>query len=350
LITLPARRVFRPDGSLRPGAVVLEGDRVAAVLDDPGPYPPDRTLAPGLVDLQVNGLGRWGVWAGDLAEIGAALAAAGTTSWCPTLTSRGLAAYPEWFAAHPAPAPGELGVHLEGPFLSPRRAGAHRVEFLQAPNLSFLARLPERVRVVTLAPELPGALEAVTLLHARRVTVALGHSDAGYDEGVAAAGAGAGLVTHVFNAMTPLHHRDPGLAGAALADDRLVPCVIGDGVHVHPAVLALVLRAGPAVLVSDAVATTAVHLEGGAARLPDGTLAGSVITLADAVRTAASAGVPLGVALAAATSTPAEAVGRADLGCLEPGARADVIAFGPSLDVQQVWVGGELAASVRSVQ
>jgi len=101
-------------------------------------------------------------------------------------------------------------VHLEGPFLSPHRAGAHRVEVLQAPDLAFLTALPARVRLVTLAPELPGALDAVAALRARGVTVALGHSDAGYDEAVAAADAGARLVTHVFNAMAPLHHRAPG--------------------------------------------------------------------------------------------------------------------------------------------
>jgi N-acetylglucosamine-6-phosphate deacetylase len=349
LVALAAQRVLRPDGSLRPGVVVLEGGQVAAVRDDVGPHPPDRTLSPGFVDLQVNGLGRWDVGAGQLAPLGAALAAAGTTSWCPTLTSRPLPAYAAWFAANPDAAPGELGVHLEGPFLSPRRAGAHPVEALRAPDASFLAGLPARVRLVTLAPELPGALDAIGGLRARGVTVALGHSDATYDLAVAAVEAGASLVTHVFNAMAPLHHRSPGLAGAALADDRLVPCVIGDGVHVHPAVLSLVLRAGPAVLVSDAVATAGLHVVDGAARRPDGTLAGSVITLADAVRTAVGAGVPLGVALTAATRTPAEAIGRPDLGGLRPGAPGDVVALGPSLELLGVWVGGQPAARERSV-
>ena len=311
------------------------------MLDDAGAEPPDRTLAPGRIDLLVNGQGQWDVGSGALAALGAALAAAGTTSWCPTLTSRPLPDYAAWFAANPGAAPGELGVHLEGPFLSPHRAGAHRVEVLQAPDLAFLTALPARVRLVTLAPELPGALDAVAALRARGVTVALGHSDAGYDEAVAAADAGARLVTHVFNAMAPLHHRAPGLAGAALADDRLVPCVIGDGVHVHPAVLSLVLRAGPAALVSDAVSTAGLRVEGGVARLPDGTLAGSVITLADAVRTTVAAGVPLNVALMAATRNPADAVGRPDIGRLGTGNRADVVAFDRDLRVMEVWVGGE---------
>jgi N-acetylglucosamine-6-phosphate deacetylase len=345
--TLAAQRVLRPDGSLRPGVVVLEDGQVADVLEHAGPLPPDRTLSPGLVDVQVNGLGPWDVGAGDLGPLGAALAAAGTTSWCPTLTSRPLPAYAAWFAAHPDPAPGEIGVHLEGPFLSPDHAGAHRLDVLQPPDLAFLAELPARVRLVTLAPELPGALEAIAALHAHGVTVALGHSGASYEQAVAAAEAGAGLVTHVFNAMGPLHHRAPGLVGAAIADDGLVPCVIGDAVHVHPAVLSLVLRAGPAVLVSDAVSSGGLRLADGAARLPDGTLAGSVITLADAVRTTVGAGVPLNVALTAATRTAADALGRPDLGRLGTGARADVVAFDRDLRVTDVWVGGEAAARLR---
>ena len=168
------------------------------------------------------------------------------------------------------------------------------------------------------------------------------------------------MVTHTFNAMGPLHHRRPGLAGAALTDERLTPAVIGDGVHTHPAVLKLVLTIGPAVLVSDSVATGRPSdrslpegspsggprlpdgtLAGGA-RLPDGTLAGSVITLADAVRIAVhEAGVPLGVALTAATSTPADLIGY-DGGRLRPGGRADLVAFDPGLVLSRVWVGGQV--------
>jgi N-acetylglucosamine-6-phosphate deacetylase len=339
-LILAARRVLRPDGSLGPGTVVIEGGQVADVLDDAGSEAPDRTLSPGLVDLQVNGLGDRDVAAGDLAALGEALAAAGTTSWCPTLTSRPLPAYGEWLGAHPDPAPGEVGLHLEGPFLAAARAGAHPRDVLRAPDRDFLASLPARVRIVTLAPELPGALEAIGLLRAAGVTVALGHSDASYEEAVAAAAAGASLVTHVFNAMAPLHHRSPGLAGAALADRRLVPAVIGDGVHVHPAVVALVLRSGPAVLVSDSVSTRGLRVEGGAARLADGTLAGSLVTLADAVRTAVAAGIPLALALTAATGVPADVIGRPDLGRLARGAPADIVAFGPSLEVEAVWVAG----------
>jgi N-acetylglucosamine-6-phosphate deacetylase len=344
-LRLTARRVLRPDGSLRPGAVVVADGRIAAVEDlAPGERAPDRTLSPGLVDLQVNGYGDVDLWAADAAAVdrlGRELAARGTTGWCPTLTSRLLPAYARWFADHPDPAPGEVGLHLEGPFLS--RAGAHRADALRPPDLGWLAGLPARVRMVTLAPELPGALEAVALLAPDHV-VSLGHSHATLEEASQAADRGATAVTHVFNAMPPLDHRRPGLAGAALADDRLTPGVIGDGVHVHPALLRLVLRAKPAALVSDSVAwdRPGLAVDGGAARLADGTLAGSVVTLAEAVRVAVRhAGVPLATALAAASTHPALLLGEHDRGGLRPGARADVVAFDPDLVVSEVWVAGQ---------
>jgi N-acetylglucosamine-6-phosphate deacetylase len=341
---LAARRVLHPDGSLRPAVVVVDGTRIAAV-EPPGPDddPADVTLSPGLVDLQVNGFGDHDVWSEpSLEPLGRRLAASGTTAWCPTLTSRHLPEYGAWLAAHPAPGFGEVGLHLEGPFLSV--AGAHRREALRPPDLPWLAALPPRIRIVTLAPELPGGLDAVGLLTERGVAVALGHSGATFEEATAAADRGARLVTHVFNAMTALGHRAPGLAGAALTDRRLTPMVIGDGVHVHPAVLGLVLGGRSAIVVSDAVAWHRSGLEvvAGAARLADGTIAGSVVTLAGAVRVAVlGAGVALETALMAATAVPAGVLGLADRGRLVPGSRADLVAFGPDLSVAGVWVGGE---------
>lgn len=341
MIRVTGARVLRPDGSLRAGTVTLDGPVVAAVEDPPAGEPvPDLTVAPGLVDLQVNGLDDLDVWTSDpaaLDRLGARLAAAGTTAWCPTLVSHPLGDYADWFAAHPHPAPGEVGVHLEGPFLS--RPGAHRPELLGPPDLAWLAALPPRVRIVTLAPELPGAREAIATL-APGTVVSIGHSEATYDEAVLAAAAGARLVTHVFNAMPPFGHRRPGVVGAALTDERLTPAVIGDGVHVHPAALALVLRTGRAVLVSDSVAAGHLVVDGGAARLPDGTLAGSVVVLAEAVRVAAAA-TDLATALLAATAHPAGVLGLADRGRLSPGTRADVVAFDADLRVVQVWAGGE---------
>jgi N-acetylglucosamine-6-phosphate deacetylase len=346
-VRLSARRVLRPDGSLRPGTITFDGATITAVEDLGGRSAPDVVLAPGLIDLQVNGAAALDVWAStaeDLDDLGRWLAAHGTTAWCPTLTSRPLDAYARWFAAHQHPATGELGVHLEGPFLT--RSGAHRAaDLLATVDGGWLAALPERVRIVTLAPELPGALDAVRELAARGVVVALGHTEAGYELASDAAAAGARLVTHVFNAMPPLGSRQPGLPGAALTLDALVPAVIGDGVHVHPATLRLVLQSGPAVLVSDAVAwdRPGLVIDGGAARLPDGTLAGSVITMVDAVRVAVRrSGIGLGAALVAASATPAAVLGFHERGRIALGARADLIELDPDLRLMRVWAGGSV--------
>lgn len=344
---LSGRRVLRPDGSLRPGTVTIDGATIVAVDDAAAGSLPDVTLAPGLLDLQVNGAAAVDVWsatADQLDRLGAWLAARGTTGWCPTLTSRPLADYAVWLDEHAGRATGELGLHLEGPFLT--RAGAHRPDsLLGTVDRPWVTGLPDRVRIVTLAPELPGALAAISELRDRGVAVALGHTEATYDTACRAAAAGARVVTHVFNAMAPLGSREPGLAGAALTRADLTPAVIGDGIHVHPAVLGLVLHSGPAVLVSDSVAWERPGLDTrtGAARLPDGTLAGSIITAVDAVRVAVqAAGVGLDVALTAATATPAAILGCGERGRLAPGMRADLIELDGDLRVRRVWAGGNL--------
>lgn len=355
---LPAARVLAPDGLVGPAAVVLDGGRVTGVEPVTGTVP-DRTLAPGFVDLQVNGLddvdvadagGRW-------PRLDALLAAGGVTTWCPTLVTAPLDDYPDRLTAIAAAAdrsaagrPAIAGAHLEGPFLG-GRPGAHPVDLLRPLDLDWLAALPEVVRLVTLAPELAGAPDAVRLLRRKGVAVSLGHSAATPGQVGACVEAGATLVTHLFNGMPPLHHRDPGLAGTALLDDRLTACVIGDGVHVAPAAVALAFRCKPAgrvALVSDAIAWrrpvhagAAVTLVDGAARLADGTLAGSAVTLDAAVRTAVAGGVALADALVAASATPAGAIGCTDRGRLVPGARADLVALDPDLAVAGTWVAGE---------
>jgi N-acetylglucosamine-6-phosphate deacetylase len=356
---LPAARVLAPEGLVGPAVVVVDSGRVAAVEPVAGPVP-ERTLAPGLVDLQVNGLDDVDV-AGALDEdwsrLDGLLAAGGVTTWCPTLVTAPLEAYPARLEALAAAAarrgggrPAIAGAHLEGPFLG-GRPGAHPVGLLRPIDLDWLAALPDVVRLVTLAPELDGAAEAVRLLRRRGVAVSLGHSAATPAQVAVCVEAGATLVTHLFNGMPPLHHRDPGLAGTALLDDRLTACVIGDGVHVAPTAVALAFRCKPpgrVALVSDAVAWrarehagAAIALVDGAARLADGTLAGSAVTLDAAVRTAVAGGVPLADALVAASATPAAAVGCTDRGRLVPGARADLVALGPDLDVEATWVAGE---------
>ncbi|HEX7165426.1 MAG TPA: N-acetylglucosamine-6-phosphate deacetylase [Acidimicrobiales bacterium] len=367
---LRASTVVTSDGVLEPGEVVVDAGTVVAVRPVPDgarASVPDRILCPGFVDLQVNGMDDVDCAAArsdaDWARIGDLLSSSGVTSWCPTLVTAPLDAYPariarvrEAMARQLAPAtaptlvPSILGVHLEGPFLG-GAPGAHPREWLAPIDLDWLRALPlgDVVRVVTLSPELAGATDAIALLASRGVLVSVGHSTATYEQAGAAADAGARLVTHLFNGMGPLHHRAPGLVGAALSDDRLAPSLIADGVHVHPAALRAAARAkgsGGWVLVTDAVAWRSWRLAGrevtvrdGGPRLPDGTLAGSSLTMDAALRRMVhECGIPLPDAVAAASTTPARLVGAADRGALAAGRRADVVTLSPDLDVIDVTI------------
>jgi len=313
----------------------------------------DALLVAGFVDLQVNGIGGDDLATASLDGWQRAqrrLLAAGTTAFCPAFVSAPLDAYPGRLAAaaaarsaasKPGDLPVVLGAHLEGPFLG-AAPGAHDPDTVRAADLAWLEELldacPGEVAVVTLAPEADPELAATRLLVDRGVRVALGHTTATYDQCRAAADAGATLVTHLFNAMGPFHHRAPGIVGAALDDDRLVPSLIADLVHVHPAALRMASRASARTfLVSDAVAG-----HGPVARRPDRTLAGSTITLAAALRNAVAVGIPIARALDWVSRIPAEVLGLTDRGRLEPGARADIVALDPStLAVRAVWLAGE---------
>ena len=368
---LSAARVVTPAGVHEPGSIVIEDGRIVSV-ERGATSPADVTLAPGFVDLQMNGLGPVDVGTADVSvwpELDRRLVAAGVTAWCPTLVSSPLGAYDEPLATIAAAAarpdgagrPAVLGAHLKGPFLG-GAPGAHRREHLVPFDRGWLARVCERwpVRLVTLAPELPGAPDVVRDLVRSGVTVALGHSTASYDEAMAAVDAGARLVTHCFNGMTPLHHREPGLVGVALSDDRLAVSLIADLVHVHPAALAIAFCAkgpGGVVLVTDAVATDRDD-DTDAPRLPDGTLAGTALTMDRAVANAVGrAGVPLVEAIRAASTAAAELVDAPDRGRLAAGCRADLVMLDADLRVVATWIGGEQvfeaggnAGEVRSSQ
>jgi N-acetylglucosamine-6-phosphate deacetylase len=256
-----------------------------------------------------------------------------------------------------------LGAHLEGPFLNPKRRGAHPEHLLRDPDRALFDRLLDAaggaLRLLTLAPELPGALELIAAARAAGVAVSIGHTDATYEEALRGIEAGATFGTHLFNGMRPLAQREPGVIGALLRDDRVVAGLIADGVHVHPAVLSLVYRTkGPSrvALVTDAMAAAAtalisftlgraeVAVRDGACFLPDGTLAGSVLTMNEAVRRMRDlAGVPLADAIEMATATPARVLGmEREIGVLAPGAYADVLTLDRDLNVQEVFVGGEI--------
>lgn len=355
-----AARVLTPAGWTGPAVVELDGDRIGAVHPSADEQP-DRTIVPGFVDLQVNGIGADDVAQADGSDwdrLDAALLAQGVTTWCPTLVTAPLDSYGAALAriaaadARPLtrPRPAIAGVHLEGPFLG-GAPGAHRRELLRPVDLDWIRGLPAHVRIMTIAPELAHAREAIVALADQGVLASLGHSTATFDQAVAAATAGARLVTHLFNGMAPMHHRMPGLAGAALVEPALVPSVIADLVHVHPAALRTAFAARRhlgIVLVTDAVAWRSarlgrarIELRDGAPRLADGTLAGSALTMDAAVRNVAGAGVPLADAVIAASTTPAHRLGLYDRGLIAPGLRADLVALDPHLAVREVWVGGD---------
>src|SRR5581483_7800934 len=326
--SIAASRVVTPSGVLEDAEVEVDGDRIAAVRSSTGACP-ERWLVPGFVDLQVNGIDDVDVTdadGGDWARLDALLLAQGVTTWCPTLVTMPLPAYAAPLARiagaslrSPAGRPHIAGAHLEGPFLG-GAPGAHQQEHLSPIDLAWLAGLPDVVKVVTLAPELADAPTAITELAGRGVLVSVGHTTASYEQVVAAADAGARLVTHLYNGMGGLHHRRPGAVGAALADSRLATSLIADLVHVHPAALrvAFAAKGDHAVLVTDAVAWNRPSHAGqpigqgpdGAPRLTDGTLAGSALTMDAAVRNVVhAAGVAVEDAITAASTTPARLLG-----------------------------------------
>jgi N-acetylglucosamine-6-phosphate deacetylase len=358
-LTLGCARILNGEGgqSAGPAWVTVADGRIVAT--GAGAPPPgavdlgDALLAPGFVDLQVNGTGECDFATGSVPEIVVAvdaLVARGTTGLLLTLCSAPLERYDallERAAAVRAARPEVvLGVHLEGPFLG-GAPGAHPPAVLRPADLAFVRHVTDTygdlVRVVTLAPEADAGLAATRELSARGVVVALGHSTVDFAGARAAADAGARMVTHLFNGMAPLHHRAPGLAGAALDDTRLVPSIIADFVHVHPALVKLALTArADAVLVTDAVATAAPVVErDGAVYLPGGTLAGSTLTMDAVVRNVVGLGVAPARAVRHAGANPARVLGSSDRGRVAPGARADLVALDPAtFEVRAVWVGG----------
>lgn len=349
-----------PDRLLEPGVVEIDDvGRIATVGPATGRVE-DRTVVPGLIDLQANGHDDIDVGhaqGGDWDRLDELLVAQGVTAWCPTLVTAPLDRYAAPLARMAAAATREgtrpeiLGAHLEGPFLG-GKPGAHPTGWIVPVDRAWLDALPTGIAVLTLAPECPGASEAVRWGVERGVVVAVGHSAAGSDEVHATIDAGATLVTHLFNGMSGIDHRRPGVAAAALADDRVTTSVIADLVHVHPEVVGLAFRCKPRgriVLVTDAVAWRGeqvsglgLHHDGTAPRLADGTLAGSALTLDRAVANVVRhSGVDVVDAVFAATTAPADLVGRSDIGRIEVGARADLVALDADLACTATWIAGE---------
>ena len=361
-------------GVLEPGYLSVQGGVIAEVGEGPPPRAPDLdlgtgVLVPGLVDLQVNGY--YGVDLADCDPAGWALVArrlpeTGTTAFLPTFITAPVSALATELRSAAkvteAVTAGArvLGVHLEGPFLSPARAGAHRRDWIVPPSPGPVTELLEAgqglLRLMTLAPEADGALAAISMLTAAGVLVSVGHSDATAAEVAAGAAAGARMVTHLFNAQRGLHHREPGVVGQALTDHRLTSGLIADLSHVSAAACAIAFAAAPGriCLVTDAAACAGMPpgryllggqpvdlpAGGGAPVRPGGTLAGSALRMDQAVGNAVAVGLGLPESVAAASRIPADLIGRPDLGRLAAGAAADLAWLGDDLRTRATWVSG----------
>ena len=361
---MPDRLLIRGLAST-PRAISVAGGRILALDNqaaaaDEGITTIDGTgltAHPGFIELQVNGIEGLDFTAdpGSIPLAGPALARHGITAYLPTIVTaprgRVETALDVLANVHEVEGAVPIGLHLEGPFISPARRGAHDPAHLRDPDLDEIRGwLAGGARIVTLAPELPGALEAVAAIAAAGGIASIGHTDADAETTASAVDAGARYATHLFNAMPPLDHRSPGPVAAVLADDRVTVGVIADGVHLDPRVLALVARAarGRISIVSDAVATglggrPLTHDPEGGARLADGRLAGGTHGLDHGVRTfAAVAGST--AAIAAVTEVPARLLGLVDgRGFIRVGGRADIVLLTDDLEVAATIVGGRVA-------
>lgn len=374
-----AARVIADGQVLVPGYARIRGGTVSEVGSG---TPADAdivldtgVLAPGLVDLQLNGA--FGVDLVDAspsqwADVVAKLPATGCTAFVPSYITAPVGTLVDGIERYrsvrekldeTAGAARTLGVHLEGPFLSARRRGAHRLDNLTDPSKQHVDALlaagaDDALAYVTLAPERHGALDAIRRLRDAGVRVAVGHSDATEDVVRAAADAGATIITHLFNAQRPFNHRDPGVVGAGLTDERFALGLIADLHHATPTAVRLAFAAatGRIALVTDAVSALGmpagqyvlggevVHLEQGRPPLRiDGTIGGSALAIDEAVANAVACGVDPVTAVEAASRVPADALGRTDIGRIASGAAADLVWLSDDLRTRATWIAGVLA-------
>lgn len=340
-----------------PCDIYVEGSKIGRI----SPHDPSATgedfggaeAIPGLVDIHTHGCAGHDTMDGEFAAMCRFLAVNGTTSWCPTTMTmdmdsirRALSADTDHEGAN------ILGFHLEGPYISPEFKGAQNERFIKPPDIEEFDYLPN-VSIVTLAPELEGSIEFISKC---RSVVSIGHTAADYDTCIEAIDAGAVCLTHTFNAMPPIHHRDPGPIGAA-AERGIYAQVICDGLHLHKAAVLMLYRLfGPErmVLISDSMRATGlsdgeyefggqtIRVTEGVARTTDGAIAGSTSTLWQCVNVAArDFGIPFEDAVRMATLTPAQLIGADSKGRLEEGCDADIIILKPDRSLDRVMIGGK---------
>jgi N-acetylglucosamine-6-phosphate deacetylase len=389
MIFLADADVVLPDRLMSFATVVIDGDRILDVMREaPAPSPGDlrfdlrhHTVVPGFVDVHVHGVEGTDTLdgAGAIQRIGSRLPRYGVTAFCPTSVACApddlrtmLAAVRTARFARPAGSCRVLPAHLESNFINPQYRGAQPLECLRVPVgpapegeftgeaiLTEIAAARPDVGIVTIAPEVDGALPLIRTLTAHGHHVSLGHSGASYEQALEGISAGARQATHLFNRMTPIGHRAPGLAGAVLDHDDVAAEIICDGVHVHPSMVRVALAAkSPSRIMAITDGTAGAGLPPGsratlggrpiavreAAYLDDGTLAGSVLTMDRAFGLLVSVmGLSPVDAATVCSTTPARTLGLQGFGVIAPGAMADLAVLASDLTVTQTWIGGELA-------
>ena len=353
-LEITCNQFFDGDTLTGPHRVVLGADGSVECITPFSGSPDVPILSPGFVDIQMNGfrdVNVAGASASELQLLDDYLLSCGTTSWLGTVVTAPLTSLTEYvallhkiFTSHRIA--GFAGIHIEGPFLG-LAPGAHRTKHIIACDLDWISGLPNSVRLMTVAPEQVNVIAAIELLVRKGITVSLGHSRPSRQQFDEAVSAGARMVTHLYNGMSGVHHRDPGLALWALTHPSIMMGLIADLVHVQPEAVSLAFAAAHSrmCLVSDSVAwkrptgTMAdIEIRDGAPRLPDGTLAGSSTPLAVCVQNAVQhCGVSLYSALKSATSIPADLVNLASVGRIQVGEKADFVALGSDLSVLKAW-------------
>jgi N-acetylglucosamine-6-phosphate deacetylase len=383
-IVIHAGRAFTPFEEISDAVIVVQGSKISAVgqrgkVDLPRGVrelnASGRTVVPGFVDVHIHGAGGHDVMEGTreaLEIISATVAAHGTTSLVATTvtasekeTRDSVAGIAHFILNTSQYATRELsaeilGIHFEGPFISPARRGVHPAKWIVPPSRELLAQLLGEARgtaqILTLAPELPGALDLISAARHAGLVVSLGHTDATYEQAQAAIEAGASHAAHVFNAMRPFSHRGTGVIGAVLTSPKVSAELIADGVHVDEAAMRMLVELKTServILVSDGISATGmpdgkyqlgkfeVKVSGGVARNAEGKLAGSTLTLDRALRNMVALGVPLASALRMVTANPARQIGLgARKGVLAPGADADIVFLDDKLEVSGVMTRG----------
>jgi N-acetylglucosamine-6-phosphate deacetylase len=385
MIFLSGASIILPDRVLTPGTLILEGDRISDVVSGQRTAAggtthidcADTYIAPGFIDVHVHGVEGFDTLdgRGAVGAIASRLPRFGVTAFCPTSIActpealQGMLADVRATRTSPLDGARVLPAHLESNFINPDYCGAQPVECLRVPRggrfegtfsgdeiLQVIAEARPDVGIVTVAPEIDGVIDLIHDLSRNGHHVSLGHSGASYEQALEGIAAGARHATHLFNRMTPLAHRSPGLAAAVLDHEDVTAEIICDGVHVHPAMVRLALSAKqPSRIMAITDGTAGAGLPrgarariggrpitvGDAAYLDDGTFAGSVLTMDRAFATLVTTmGVPLPVAAAMCATTPARALNLHGFGVISPGAVADLVVLGPDLQVRRTFVGG----------